>query len=174
MDEIFRKMHKMDRKVVAHRKCVYCDQNTPNGRNKLCEQCKRQHPEIIRHWQDVQRTLKGAKRRSIYRYKTCPLRRQYALSAVWAQNRLKQQQYRCYYFNIPLQFEPASPWTLSPERLDNSLGYTPDNTRFICRIFNSAGNTNPKYNITGSAQWNREKANIFLMHRFGINIHYHS
>eukprot|EP01083_Nonionella_stella_P274886 933447_1 len=103
MDAIFFKMHNMDRKVVAHRKCVYCDQNKPNGGNKFCEQCKKQHPEIIRHWQSIQRTLRNAQRRK-YKYKICPLRRQYALSATWAQNVLKQQQYRCYYFNIPLQF----------------------------------------------------------------------
>eukprot|EP01083_Nonionella_stella_P028867 79558_1 len=142
MNQIFHKIHNMDSSVEAHRHCMYCNRNTPDGSNKLCEQCKREHPEILQYWLDTRRVLRSAKCNSWSIGKTFSLRGQYSLSAEWAQHILRQQQYRCYYFNIPLQFETGSPWTLSPERLDNTLGYTPDNTRLICRIFNTSDNTN--------------------------------
>eukprot|EP01083_Nonionella_stella_P075637 205677_1 len=85
---------------------------------------------------------------------------------------MAKQQWRCYYSNIPLVFDKKSPWKFSIERLDNDLGYTLDNTRFIAIIFNTMGNTRSTHNVTGSPQWNREKMNYFLMHKFGFTINF--
>ena len=46
-------------------------------------------------------------------------------------------------------------------------------TRFICQAFQSSGNSNPKYNITGSVQWSQEKANIILDDSFGFTLTHH-
>eukprot|EP01083_Nonionella_stella_P082513 227748_1 len=87
--------------------------------------------------------------------KKCKYRGMYELTFEFVVCTLAKQQWRCYYSNIPLMFDKDSPWNLSFERLDNDLGYTLDNTRFISIIFNTMGNSVPKYNITGSPQWNR-------------------
>eukprot|EP01083_Nonionella_stella_P274860 933298_1 len=87
---------------------------------------------------------------------------------------MAEQQWRCYYYShTPLVFDTGSPWNVSIERVNNALGYTLDNTRFIAIIFNTMGNTpRATYNITGSPQWSREKMNYFLMHKFGFTINF--
>ena len=174
MDNIFNLMHQMDSLPNRERKCIHCKSHKVVGRNSFCEQCKEQQPNTVSHWKFIQTKLKTAKYDSSMRKAKCSLRGRFELSAKWAKETLEQQQYRCHYSNIPLEFEKGSPWTLSPERLNNDYGYTPDNTRFICQLFQSSGNTAPKYNITGSPQWNREKLNEILMHRHGISIDYSS
>lgn len=56
------------------------------------------------------------------------------------------QQGKCYYSGIKMETKRLSNWQCSPERIDQSKGYTKDNTKLICLEFN-----------TGNIQWSLEK-----------------
>ncbi|CAK9100046.1 Pentatricopeptide repeat-containing protein At2g31400 [Durusdinium trenchii] len=73
---------------------------------------------------------------------------------------LKQQEGRCYYSGIPLQYKKVhADWRLSLERLDNALGYTKENTVLVCAEFNTPDNSRNKAveEVFGTAQWSRAK-----------------
>eukprot|EP01084_Bolivina_argentea_P257564 433982_1 len=114
-----------------------------------------------------------AKHRSNVRAQKCPHRGIFELTAEIAFDILSKQNWRCYYSDIPLEFEPGTAWNFSIERLNNNVGYSMDNTRFICNIFNTFANSaRPRYNIKGSPQWSRDKMNHFLQHKFDFTINY--
>jgi len=52
----------------------------------------------------------------------------------------------CAYSGLPMVTKPHSDWQLSPERLDNDLGYPASNTVLVCLEFNIA-----------HIQWSRDK-----------------
>lgn len=53
----------------------------------------------------------------------------------------------------------------SLERLNNSQGYTRENTRLICIEFNTADTTvHAESEVTGSAQWSKQKFSHFISH----------
>ncbi len=54
----------------------------------------------------------------------------------------------CYYSGLEMEISPKSNWQASPERLDNTIGYTKENTRLVCLEFN-----------VGHNQWNKSKIN---------------
>ncbi len=56
------------------------------------------------------------------------------------------QEGKCYYSGIKLEIKRLSNWQCSPERLNQSNGYTKDNTKLICLEFN-----------IGQRQWTPEK-----------------
>lgn len=64
------------------------------------------------------------------------------------ENKWNIQNGECYYSDIKISKERHSDWSCSLERLNNSLGYTINNTVLICQEFNTA--------IT---QWNIDKIN---------------
>ncbi len=49
--------------------------------------------------------------------------------------RLIKQKDKCYISDLQMNFEPHSNWQCSPERIDNTKGYTDSNVRFICLEF---------------------------------------
>lgn len=65
------------------------------------------------------------------------------LRSLWEQ--LKAQNFRCFYTGVPLAFEAGKDFMASIERLDENLGYTPENTRIIIVELNTA-----------HYQWSRE------------------
>ena len=170
-EKIFQNLHNFDRDRSL-KQCVLCHSGPLFRTNRFCEQCKEEHSTTVAKWRFLRKIMHSAKTRSTIRAKQGDNRGVYTLSMGWASQTLSKQKYRCYYSQIPLVFEAGSPFKCSPERLDSSIGYTENNTRFICHVFNSCSNTAPKYNITGSAQWSREKMNYFLMHRHGFQLNY--
>jgi len=73
---------------------------------------------------------------------------------------LEQQGGCCYYSGVPLEYKrPHSDWRMSLERLDNSLGYTPENCVLIAIEFNTSDQSRNKATteVFGTAQWSREK-----------------
>lgn len=67
--------------------------------------------------------------------------------SLWEQ--LQAQNFRCFYTGVPLAFEPCADFTASLERLDENLGYTPEN---ICLIIHELN--------TASYQWSHEDVNL--------------
>lgn len=57
-------------------------------------------------------------------------------------NKLIEQKGKCYYTDIPFSLKRDTWNYFSLERIDNSKNHTYDNTKFICRIFNTAGQLN--------------------------------
>eukprot|EP00397_Hematodinium_sp_SG-2012_P028037 GEMP01029494.1.p1 GENE.GEMP01029494.1~~GEMP01029494.1.p1 ORF type:complete len:475 (+),score=30.44 GEMP01029494.1:116-1540(+) len=69
-----------------------------------------------------------------------------------------KQKGRCAYSDIVMNVEPWTPWKLSLERCDNTLGYVAGNVVFVCAEFNTQDNTvKAKYAVHGSSKWSREK-----------------
>eukprot|EP00397_Hematodinium_sp_SG-2012_P025599 GEMP01026757.1.p1 GENE.GEMP01026757.1~~GEMP01026757.1.p1 ORF type:complete len:414 (+),score=7.78 GEMP01026757.1:196-1437(+) len=68
------------------------------------------------------------------------------------------QQGRCAYSGLVMSVEPYTSWRFSLERLDNRVGYTPQNVAFTCSEFNTTDITiNAKYYVDGSSQWSSQK-----------------
>ena len=73
---------------------------------------------------------------------------------------LAQQGGRCYYSHVPLKYGQAhTDWRLFVEGLDNSVGYSPENTVPIAVEFNTPDHSRNKTatEVLGTAQWSREK-----------------
>ena len=71
----------------------------------------------------------------------------------WFVSQWRRQRGRCAYSHMPMVLQHARGWRCSVERLNNDLGYTPDNCVLICSEFNTR------------AQWSREK---FLKYVIGV------
>jgi len=64
-------------------------------------------------------------------------------------NEIREHRLRCFYSNVKMSFsEMRFDFALSPERLNNDLGYIKGNLKLICKEFN-----------TGYRQWSRELFN---------------
>ena len=61
----------------------------------------------------------------------------------------EEQKSLCYYSGFKMNLSTKSDYQASPKRLDNSKGYTKENTRLICLEFN-----------VGYSQWSKEKINL--------------
>ena len=59
-------------------------------------------------------------------------KREFSLSI----DEISQRPFNCYYTHIPLTCEPNHPNTVSFDRLDSNLGYTPENTVLCCHYVN--------------------------------------
>jgi len=64
-------------------------------------------------------------------------------------NKMVKQGFKCYYTGIPFTKNRDCWRYFSLERLDNSLNHTDENTVFICRMFNTAGQLNRHMIHTG-------------------------
>jgi hypothetical protein len=74
---------------------------------------------------------------------------------------LKNQRGRCAYSNIPMNYISGD-WLLTLERISSLRGYTKDNVVFIAHEFNGTDcSSRFRHAKTGSAQWSREKFEIF-------------
>jgi len=68
----------------------------------------------------------------------------------WLEELVRTTEGLCYISRRLYEFYGDSGYVMSPERLDNDITYTRDNTRLICRFFQSGGCGN-------AAQWTPEK-----------------
>lgn len=68
----------------------------------------------------------------------------------WLEELVRTTEGLCYISRRLYEFYGESGYVMSPERLDNDITYTRDNTRLICRFFQSFGSSN-------AAQWTPEK-----------------
>nr|WEM05543.1 endonuclease [Ralstonia phage BOESR1] len=64
---------------------------------------------------------------------------EFSITQDWVEERL--QAGRCEVTGIPFDFTFNRIWSPSLDRVDNALGYTPENTRMVVFIYNSAKNT---------------------------------
>lgn len=69
------------------------------------------------------------------------------IDADFLRQMYENQKGLCYYSNIKMTTTPGSDWQASPERLNNNVGYTKENTKLVCLEFN----------IGGFNQWNKSK-----------------
>lgn len=76
-------------------------------------------------------------------------------------NLLLQQQGRCAYSGVQMEIcLPHSNWRMSLERVDNKLGYEPENCVLIAAEFNTSGMTSKRVAMdeeSGSSEWSMEK-----------------
>ena len=88
-----------------------------------------------------------AKRRAIIdkKRKVESRRGEFTLTLAWFKKQWWEQIGRCAYSGMPMVCQVARGWRCSVERIDNQLGYTPENCILICSEFNV------------STQWSREK-----------------
>jgi hypothetical protein len=100
----------------------------------------------------ISKMLKRARTNTVQRAKRrhngdllCPV----TIDTDWIYERFLSQQGRCSISGIPMSLHPHSDWRCSLERLDNSKGYSPENTTLVCLEFN------------GPRQWNPAKFKIF-------------
>jgi len=71
------------------------------------------------------------------------------IDAEFLKKLYENQKGLCYYSGIAMNITIKSHWQASPERLDNTIGYTEENTKLICLEFNIA-----------HGQWNKNKINL--------------
>lgn len=77
---------------------------------------------------------------------------------------LLEQEGRCFYSGVPLQYGSHTDWMMSLERLDNNLGYVEGNCVLIANEFNTADNSRHAVgDVRGSSQWSLAK----VMHVWG-------
>lgn len=78
-------------------------------------------------------------------------------------DKIKKQNGKCFISSVPLSFKPGSDWMMSIERLDNSKGYTDENTVLIAFEFNTSDNSmNAIKEVNGIAQWTKSKYNYLM------------
>ena len=145
-----------------------CDRTCANCRRVLpliafygqafssCKDCCRQRQRL--YYRSLRghlaTCLGGARRRAKLREQDCTITRGFLLDL------LAKQGGRCFYSGVPLQYEQIhTDWQMSIERLDNSLGYTPENCVLIAVEFNTPDYSRNKAvtEVFGTAQWSCEK-----------------
>ena len=52
----------------------------------------------------------------------------------------EKQNHKCYISNLPLSMDINSPYVISIDRLDSSIGYTPDNSILVTKFVNISKN----------------------------------
>eukprot|EP01084_Bolivina_argentea_P117037 207886_1 len=98
-------------------------------------------------------------------------RNEFAITLDDLFDKLEDQEFRCKYSGIPMQFVPNSDWMCSVERIDNMKGYTNDNCVLICWEFNSCDRSIHAVNkIFGSSQWSEQKFKYFYKIRFSDHL----
>ncbi|CAE8607378.1 unnamed protein product [Polarella glacialis] len=127
------------------------------GVSSYCRECaaghQRMHRSTLRG--HVQSLLAKARSRSRSRDQAFGVSFDDLLDMLW------QQQGRCYYSGIPLQYKQLhTHWRMSLERIDNLVGYTLDNCVLIAIEFNTSdwSRMSATADVFGTAQWSRAKA----------------
>lgn len=124
---------------------------------KCCKACMREFNRARRS------TLRGHVQECLNTAKTNSKKRgqEFSLSLLQVLDMLEQQSGRCFYSGVPLEYKRIhTPWRLSIERLNNSIGYTMQNCVLIAIEFNTADQSRNKRGVIevfGTAQWSREK-----------------
>lgn len=125
--------------------------------NSYCISCKNKRNASYK------RTLRGnasvlvssARRRANLKGWACDLDVDFIL------NLILQQQGRCAYSGVEMEMLlPHSDWRMSLERLDNGVGYEPQNCVLIAAEFNTSGTTSKRMTLdarSGSSKWSVEK-----------------
>mmetsp|Transcript_518 Transcript_518/g.2218 ORF Transcript_518/g.2218 Transcript_518/m.2218 type:complete len:278 (-) Transcript_518:263-1096(-) len=101
----------------------------------------------------VHRMVANAQMRSKLRKLECRLSVDFVLDTLLSQGG------RCFYSGVPMTYTtPHSDWRLSLERIDNDLGYTPDNSVLIVAEFNTSDYSRRAVSqVFGTAQWSKDK-----------------
>jgi len=126
-------------------------------RSSSCKECK------CGFGHEYRRTLRGtistamssARSSAAKRGQACSLTHEFLLETLWSQRG------RCFYSGVPLEYRlPQSNWRMSVERLDNEVGYVPENCVLVAAEFNTPDYSRNKsvYPVHGTAQWSRAKA----------------
>eukprot|EP00438_Fugacium_kawagutii_P001762 Skav227139 [mRNA] locus=scaffold133:509834:510862:- [translate_table: standard] len=126
------------------------------GGGKICRACRRKRDQARSS------TLRGHVQTCLRSARANAMKRGQNFSLILSQvlNMLRQQQGRCYYSGVPLEYKQIhTDWRLSIERLNNSIGYTEENCVLIAIEFNTSDQSRNKARskVHGTAQWSREK-----------------
>lgn len=121
-----------------------------------CKECCRQRQRLY------YRTLRGHLHQCLgsARIRARLRAQDFAITAQILLDFLAEQGGRCFYSGVPLQYKQVhTDWRLSLERLDHSVGYTPDNCVLIAAEFNTSDQSRNSAvtEVFGTAQWSREK-----------------
>eukprot|EP00397_Hematodinium_sp_SG-2012_P042208 GEMP01046637.1.p1 GENE.GEMP01046637.1~~GEMP01046637.1.p1 ORF type:complete len:542 (+),score=15.77 GEMP01046637.1:152-1627(+) len=104
--------------------------------------------------------LSGARRKALKRSEK-PSRKlagEFDINVDDLLDKWKKQEGRCAYSEVVMNIERYTPWHLSLERCDNTLGYTRENTVFVCSEFNTMDHSvRVNGNVQGSSKWYRHK-----------------
>jgi hypothetical protein len=121
-----------------HNSCKDCNKKEMKGRENTV---KRRIRAILRNSKNNNNKRKN-KGRNL----------EYNLTETFLMRLLEEQNGRCKYSDIPLDYSSGTimirnPWLISLERINPSIGYIESNVCFICLIFNSSDRTgmNKKY-----------------------------
>eukprot|EP00397_Hematodinium_sp_SG-2012_P036243 GEMP01039107.1.p1 GENE.GEMP01039107.1~~GEMP01039107.1.p1 ORF type:complete len:478 (+),score=15.11 GEMP01039107.1:247-1680(+) len=140
----------------------YLDSKNKYGHSCYCKLCQAEMRYYYSH------TLRGIMKAFLSNAKLSAAKRSaipgredaglFEIDVFFLLNLWLKQKGRCAYSNIVMNVEPWTPWKLSLERCDNTLGYVPGNVVFTCAEFNTGDNTvKAKYAVHGSSNWSREK-----------------
>jgi len=137
------------RGLNGERKCFSCKTWYADFTGDYCEPCekkiKREHVSTPNGYfknMITSMTIGAANRTSIGRTEAGLI----TIDRTFLISLFKEQNGMCYYSGLPMVHMPLHDWQCSPERLDNSKGYIPENVKLICLEFNS-----------GYGQWNKNK-----------------
>lgn len=98
---------------------------------------------------DRKRTNISEQLNRMYRKRAREIGKPFALTAVWIERRLKMSADRCEVSGVAFNYDPqprqTNPYFKHPirpslDRIDNALGYTPDNIRVVLHCVNIAVN----------------------------------
>ena len=124
-------------KVEKPIELYYKSSNTKDGLHSWCKECcnagnKR---SIAKKYS----TFEGRISTFLYSCKTSAIKRKQEfnliaddLIAMW-----EEQGGICCYSGLPMKLEPNTLFSVSIERVDNNIGYVPDNTVLVCKGVNS-------------------------------------
>jgi hypothetical protein len=115
----------------------YKGSNTKDGLHSWCKDCCNigNKKSIIKKYS----TFEGRIPTFLYTCKTSAIKRkqEFSLTADDLRAMWKEQDGICCYSGLPMKLEPNTLFSVSVERVNNSVGYTPDNTVLICKGVNS-------------------------------------
>eukprot|EP00397_Hematodinium_sp_SG-2012_P044403 GEMP01049589.1.p1 GENE.GEMP01049589.1~~GEMP01049589.1.p1 ORF type:complete len:494 (+),score=35.27 GEMP01049589.1:55-1536(+) len=139
------------------------DSSSAYGRNSYCKVCAADWTRI-----DNGSTLRRIMNHILCNAKTSALARsrkpfreaagEFDLSVDDLLELWEKQQGRCAYSEVVLNSRRYTPWRLSLERCNNTLGYTRENIVFVCGEFNTMDQSvRASGNVQGSSKWFRCK-----------------
>lgn len=126
--------------------------------DSMCKECARERGRIhlgtLRG--SIVNVLSNAASRAKGRGQICDITRDGILDKLW------EQQGRCYYSGVPLDFRPHSDWRMSLERICNDEGCTLDNCVWVAHEFNTPdySRNRAKCTVQGTAQWSKAKVDF--------------
>lgn len=156
---------------IEHCNCTKCGKIKP--RNNFCK-CPTNGCKECRNKEDdkYHSTPIGHLRQILNSMKMTSKARNLNLPNVSLQdlkNMFDDQDGLCYYTGIQMNFGSylRNNWTISPERMDITKGYTKENMRLICYEFNTADRTSTvknSTNINGNGGWSLDKIKFLKEH----------